>query len=182
MPSPARLVTAEEFARIPNDAYHYELVDGRVVPMSPPGSRHGALATRIAMLLQQCADTQRLGTVITAGGFTIGTDPDTVREPDVAFISRERVLETGIPDSFWPGPPDLAVEIVSPSDRRLAVTAKANDYLARGVRLVWVVDSKKATVTVYRPAARPVALGSDEILDARDVLPGFSCAVARLFE
>ena len=123
------LVTAEEFARIPDDDYHYELVEGCVVRMSPPGSRHGALATRIGALLHQHVDSQRLGAVLTSAGFKIAGDPDTVREPDIAFIRGERIPSTGIPDGFWPGPPDLAIEIRSPGSRafgpRLPITSRA---------------------------------------------------------
>src|SRR5262245_54869210 len=136
MPARARLVTAEEFARIPADDQHYELVEGRVVRMSPPGSRHGALATRIAALLHQHVDAHGLGVVLTPAGFWLAADPDTVREPDIAFVGAERMPSAGIPDSFWPGPPDLAIEIRSPGDRVAEIEAKVRDYLARGVLLV----------------------------------------------
>lgn len=182
MPVPERLVTAEEFARIPDDDQHYELVEGRVVRMSPPGFRHGLLATRIAALLYQHADAHRLGTVATPAGFWIATDPDTVREPDVAFVRAERMPSTGIPDGFWPGPPDLAVEIRSPGDRPATIRDKVRDYLARGVRIVWVVDPKGKTVTVHRRESQAVTLGLDDRIDAGEVVPGFSCAVRQFFE
>jgi Uma2 family endonuclease len=177
----ARLVTAEEFARIPDDDYHYELVEGRVVRMSPPGSRHGALATRIGALLHQHVDSRRLGAVLTPAGFKIAADPDTVREPDVAFVRAERIPPTGIPDGFWPGPPDLAIEIRSPGDRLTSVRAKVADYLARGVRLAWVVDPKAKTVTVHHGQSPAMTLGVDDVIDASDVVPGFTCRVARFF-
>ena len=182
MPARARLVTAEEFARIPDDDQHYELVEGRVVRMSPPGFRHGLLATRIAALLSQHVDAHRLGAVATPAGFWIATDPDTVREPDVAFVRAERMPSTGIPDGFWPGPPDLAVEIRSPGDRAAMIGAKVRDYLERGVLIVWVVDPKKKTVTVHRGESQPVTLGMDDELDAGEVVPGLTCAVRRFFE
>jgi Uma2 family endonuclease len=100
-----RLVTAEEFAQIPDDDHRYELVGGRVVRMSPPGSRHAVLATRVAVLLSHHIDQRGLGAVMTAGGFKLATNPDTVREPDVAFVRGERISGTGVPDGFWPGPP-----------------------------------------------------------------------------
>lgn len=182
MPTRARLVTAEEFARIPDDDYHYELVEGRVARMSPPGSRHGVLAVRIGALLHQHVDANRLGAVLTHAGFKIVSDPDTVREPDVAFVSAERIPPTGIPEGFWPGPPDVAVEIRSPGDRRTEIQAKVRDYLARGVRLVWVVDSKSRTLTVHRAQSPPMTLGVDDVLDASDVIPGFTCPVARFWD
>jgi Uma2 family endonuclease len=182
MPDRARLVTAEEFARIPDDDQHYELVEGRVVRMSPPGSRHGALATRIAALLHQHVEAHRLGAVLTPAGFWLAADPDTVREPDVAFVRAERMPATGIPDGFWPGPPDLAVEIRSPGDHLPKIRAKVRDYLARGVLLVWVVDPKAKTVTVHRGESPAVTLGMDDEMDASEVVPGFICAVGRFFE
>lgn len=182
MPVRARLVTAEEFARIPDDDQHYELVEGRVVRMSAPGFQHGLLATRIAALLYQHVDAHRLGAVLTPAGFWIATDPDTVREPDVAFVRTERMPSTGIPDGFWPGPPDLAVEIRSPRDRPATINGKVRDYLARGVRVVWVVDPKRKTVTVHRGESQAVTLGMDDQIDATDVVPGFTCAVRRFFE
>jgi Uma2 family endonuclease len=182
MPAHERLVTAEEFARIPNDDYHYELVEGRVVRVSPPGSRHAVLATRIASLLHYHVTTHRLGAVMTSGGVKLAANPDTVREPDIAFVRQDQIPETGVPDGFWPGAPDLAVEIRSPGDRLSEIRAKVNDYLARGVRLVWVVDPKKETVTAHDPQSAPVTLGGDDILNAGDVVPGFSCSVSRIFE
>jgi Uma2 family endonuclease len=176
-----RLVTAEEFARIPNDDWHYELVEGRVIRVSPPGSRHAVLITHIATLLGQHATTNHLGAVMSVGGFKIAANPDTVREPDIAFVDQARIPATGVPDGYWPGPPDLAVEIKSPGDRPSEIRAKVSDYLARGVRLVWVVDPKALTVTAHRPESPPVVHGPDDALAAGDVLPGFSSLVRRLF-
>jgi Uma2 family endonuclease len=182
MPRSEPLVTAEEFARIPNDDYHYELVEGRIVRVSPPGSRHGVLTTRLAMLLGQHVDSHGLGVVMTPAGFKLATNPDTVREPDVAFVRRDRIPGAGVPDGFWPGPPDLAVEIRSPGDRGSEILAKVHDYLARGVRLVWVVDPKKRTVSVHRPHSAPEAFGVGDVLDAGDVMADFICEIRRIFE
>lgn len=182
MPARERLVTAEEFAQIPDDDHRYELVKGRVIRMSPAGSRHGVLATRISLLLAQYVQDNGLGAVMTPSGFHLESDPDTVREPDVAFVHRDRIGPTGVPDSFWPGPPDLAVEINSPGDRPSEIRAKVTEYLSLGVRLVWVVDSKKRTVTVHRPSAPALTLGAGETLDADDVVPGFRCGVSQIFD
>ena len=105
-----------------------------------------------------------------------------MREPDVAFVRREHIPPDGIPESFWPGPADLAVEIRSPGDRRSEILAKVEDYLSRGVRLVWVVDPRQKSVTVYRRMLAPITLGMDETLDGADVVPGFTLAVRRIFE
>ena len=97
-----------------------------------------------------------------------------MREPDIAFVRQDRIPADGVPDGFWPGAPDLAVEVTSPGDRPSEIRAKVSDYLARGVRLVWVVDPKKKTVTTHNPLSTPVTLGVDDVLDAGDVVPGFS--------
>jgi Uma2 family endonuclease len=123
-----------------------------------------------------------LGTVLTPAGFWLATDPDTVREPDVAFVRAGRMPSTGIPDGFWPGPPDLAIEIRSPGDRQAMIRDKVRDYLARGVVLVWVVDPKGKTVTVHRAESPTVTLGMDDEIDASEVVPGFTYAVGRFFE
>jgi Uma2 family endonuclease len=176
------LVTADEFARIPDDGFHYELILGRVVRMNPPGGRQGALSTRLAVLISQHVDGRNLGVVLTPAGFKLAANPDTVREPDLAFVTIERIPRAGVPDGFWPGPPDLAVEITSPGDRRREIREKVRDYLGRGVRLVWVVDPRTRTVTVHRPHSTPETLGMDDALDGEDVVIGFSCAVRRIFE
>jgi Uma2 family endonuclease len=182
MPAQLPLVTAEEFARIPDDDHRYELVDGRVARMSPPGSRHAVLATRLAVLLERHVEAHNLGVVMASGGFRLAANPDTVREPDIAFVARERIPETGIPDGFWPGPADLAVEIRSPEDRQSAIQSKVHDYLARGVQLVWVVDPKRRTVTEHRPMSARLIRGIGDVLDASDVIAGFTCPVDRIFD
>jgi Uma2 family endonuclease len=176
------LVTAEEFARIPNDDYHYELVEGRVIRMSPPGGRHGVLATEIAALLLHHVKARGLGAVMTAAGVKLAANPDTVRELDIAFVRQDRIPANGVPDGYWPGAPDLAVEIRSPGDRRSEIAAKVADYLARGVRLVWVVDPKKKTVTAHTSRSPSVTLDVADVLDAGDVVPGFTCAVRQIFD
>jgi hypothetical protein len=97
--------------------------------------------------------------VMTTAGVKLAVNPDTVREPDIAFVRQDRIPENGVPDGYWPGAPDLAVEIRSPGDQRSEIAAKVADYLARGVRLVWVVDPKKKTVTSHTPLSSPVTLG-----------------------
>lgn len=181
MASRERLVTVEEFARIPDDDHRYELVEGRVVRTSPPGSRHAVLATRIARLLDQHVEALGLGVVMTSGGFHLASRPDTVREPDVAFVRAERIPASGVPDGFWPGPADLAVEIRSPGDRHSEIAAKVTEYLGRGVRLVWVVDPKSRTITVRQPGQPPIVLDQEAALDGGAAVPGFSCPLEKIF-
>jgi Uma2 family endonuclease len=182
MPHRARIITAEEFAKIPDDDYRYELVEGRVVRASPPGSLHGALAVQLASLLERHVRSHDLGAVMGEAGFKLASKPDTVRGPDLSFICRERIPATGLPEGFWLGAPDLAVEIRSPSDSRTEILGKVNDYLTHGARLVWVVDAHNKSVTVYRPISTPVTLGADDVLNGGDVLPGFLCGVREIFD
>ncbi len=181
MSQPARLVTADEFERFPDDDFRYELVQGRVVKMSPPGFRHGALAIRLGSLLTRHVDANDLGVVVTETGFKLAADPDTVRGPDVAFVRRERIVGQALPKGFWPGPPDLAVEIVSPTDSRADVEALAREYLAHGVLLVLVVDPDAKSITRYRPLTPPATVGIDGAIDAGDVVPGFICPLRAIF-
>lgn len=178
----AQLVTAEEFAQIPDDNYRYELVEGRVIRMSLPGGLHGALAIRLAVLLEHHVRAHNLGVVMGEAGFHLARNPDTVRGPDLSFIRRERIDPTGLPEGFWSGAPDLAVEIRSPGDRRGEIWRKVDDYLTRGVRLVWVVEPRKKTVTSYRRLSPPITSGIDDTLAADDVVPGFACTVREIFE
>lgn len=182
MPHPARLVTAEELERFPSDDRRYELVKGRVVRMSPVGSRHGGVTVGLAFLLVQHVRAHALGAVVTDVGFVLATKPDTVRAPDLAFIHRARIPETGLPRGFWKGPPDLAVEVLSPDDTRREVLAKVDEYLHHGVPLVLTVDPDDKTVTVFQANAAPATLGLDQELDISDVVRGFRCAVRDIFE
>jgi Uma2 family endonuclease len=113
-------------------------------------------------------------------GFILRRRPDTVRGADVAFVSKAR-LPDPLPKSYFPGAPDLAVEVVSPDDRYKDVERKAKAYVDAGSKLVWVVDPRRRTVTIHRSQSDLVVLPEDEDLEAGDVIPGFRCSVAELF-
>jgi Uma2 family endonuclease len=111
----------------------------------------------------------------------LARDPDTIRGPDLSFVSRERLK--GFDDArLFSGAPDLAVEILSPSNRRGEMHARVADYLAAGARLVWVIDPKRRSVTVYRTLLAPRRLESHESLDGEDVLPGLLIPLEAIFE
>lgn len=136
---------------------------------------------KLAGPLASYVDGESLGVVFGAEtGFLIARDPDTVRAPDVAFVSAGRVGAT-LPKGFFPGPPDLAVEVLSPEDRASEVLAKVGDWLEAGCRLVWVVDPRTRTVTVYRGLSEVRVLRNGETLSGEDVVPGFSAPVSRVF-
>lgn len=177
-----RLVTADELMRMPDDGVKHELVEGRLITMTHAGSLHGRLAMRLGAAVDRFVEEHALGAVFAAEtGFRLARDPDTVRAPDVSFVRKERLLEEGLPDGYWPGPPDLAVEVQSPNNSVRELELKAQDYLRRGVQLVWVVFPKKRAVVVYRPDAVPASLGEHDALDGYDLLPGFRYPLARLF-
>ena len=149
--------------------------------MSPAGFDHGGIAGNIALALGVFVKPRFLGTVVTAEtGFRIARDPDTVRAPDVAFVRADRIPPGGV-KGFFQGPPDIAVEVVSPNDRASEVTAKAQDWLQAGCPLVWVVDPETRTVSVYRSRKEIAILTAADTLTGGDVLPEFSVLVAEIF-
>lgn len=183
MGTQARLITIEELAQLPDNGSRYELVQGELIEMSPPGGEHGSIAGRLAYLLGAVVYPQRLGAVIIETGYVLDRNPDIVRSPDVSVLVRERIPDSGIARTFIEGAPDLAVEIVSPGDTAAEVADKVRDYLTYGVRLVWIVEPKTQTVTVYRPdgTARLLQAAAYHTLDGEDVVPGFATLVADLF-
>jgi Uma2 family endonuclease len=178
----SRLTTAEELLALDDDHRRHELVAGFVVSEPPASFRHGAVAAEVFARLIEFVKQEDLGRVVsTETGFLLGRNPDTVRAPDISFVSRSRVERAGTFRGFFPGPPDLAVEILSPSERPADVHAKIGDYLAAGTRIVWVIDPSRRQVRVYRSLLQPIALDETKLLEGDEVLPGFSVRVARLF-
>jgi Uma2 family endonuclease len=168
-------MTAQELLAYRHEPYRQELIDGRLYEMEPPGAEHGRVAMLIGTLLYSHVERHGLGIVFASEvGFQLASDPDTVRAPDVAFIARERVPTSGIPRGYWPGPPDLAVEVVSPNDRHSQVEGKALHWLKAGARAVVVVDTPLRTATVYRSRRDVGILAAGEPLDLDDVVPAWS--------
>lgn len=170
-----QLMAAEELLVMPDDGNRYELVRGELISMSPSAIPPSVVSGNVFLDVGTFVRRNRLGVCGTAeGGFRLSSAPDTVRAPDVWFVRADRIPANGIPDGFWPGAPDLAVEVLSPSDRFTDVLRKAQDYLAAGTRLVWVIDPAGRSAAVFRPDGVPVLLGEDGVLDGADVLPGFT--------
>lgn len=172
-----KLMTAEELLRLPDDGYDYELVKGELVKMTPPGGEHGQIARRLGARLGAHVDTQNLGAVMVESGYCLECRPDTVCGPDVSFLAAERIPAEGLPRGFIQGAPDLAVEIISPDDTASEVQAKVQDYLQHGTRLVWVVEPKTRTITVYRSLSDIRILTEHDVLEGDGVVPGFTCRV-----
>lgn len=176
------LLTAEEYLELP-DTGPSELVRGEVVEMSPPSTRHGAVCANVTALLRQWAKQHKTGHVAcNDAGVITERDPDTVRGADCQFISARR-LPQGLPERGYPSiPPDLAVEVVSDSDRWAEVMNKVQEYLVAGVVEVWVVEPREEFVQVFRNDAGPVRYDGGDELKSDSVLPGFRCRVAEFFD
>jgi Uma2 family endonuclease len=182
MSTATELLTADDLLRIPHDGYRYELSQGELIKEPPAGNIHGNRTMRLGWRLARHVEANDLGVVFAAEtGFRLATDPDTVRAPDVAFVVRPRVKEVGEFEGFWPGAPDLAVEVISPGDSYTGVEEKAVEYLRAGTRAVWVVDPRRRTVTIYRSLAEIKILTEADTLEAEDIISGFSCRVAEIF-
>ena len=183
MPGTERLVTAEEFAHFPRDErYRYELVEGRLVRMSPPNFDHGRVAGQMIHLLKLHQGKRPSGVVVSETGFTLATNPDTVRGPDVSFVRQDRIPTPGT-RGFPAMAPDAVFEVLSPDDRRGATRKKIEDYLRHGVHVVVVVDPVDKSLTIHRPGLAAVALREGhDVLDVADVIPGFSCRLSDIFE
>jgi len=182
MSDSTHLVTAEELARLPDDGYRYELVEGRLVRMSPVSFDHGRIVMQIGFLLSSHLKQHPVGVIGADIGFELATNPDTVRGPDIAFVRNERVPSTG-GRGFFKGAPDLTIEVLSPDDRAGEVKAKVEEYLGKGVLAVVVVDPRAQTATISRQVAAKVVLKSQaDVLDLSDVISGFRCHLREIFQ
>ena len=176
-------VTAKQLFQMPDKGFRYELLKGELKKMTPAGSKHGVVVINLTLPLADHVKTNHLGLVLGAEtGFKITSDPDTVRAPDLAFVPHERIPPTGVPEGFWPGPPDLAVEVLSPTDTTYDVEEKIADWLSAGTRMVWLLNPKRRTIHVHRSQSAIVTLTEKETLDGQDVLPGFRCPLVEIFK
>lgn len=176
-------MSIDDLYAMPDDGSKHELQAGVLVSEPLPGTRHGRVAAAVVELLRAHVRRHRLGVVIgNDSGFVLSRSPDTVRGPDVSFLSRERFERAGESIRAFPGAPDLAVEVLSPSNTPAGIHAKVADYLAAGTRLVWVVDTGTETVAVYRSLLSPRLLTGNDALEGEEVIPGFRASVAELFE
>lgn len=177
-----RLLTAEEFWNLPENGTRRELVRGEVVEEMPPGGIHGVIAVTFSALLLAWARSGPGGYVGVESGFVLRRDPDVVRAPDVFYVRASKVPHGGAPEAFWNVAPDLAVEVVSPGEGAEEVRDKVRDYLVAGTLLVLVVYPRAREVVVHTPDGLARAHGAAGKLEGFDVLPGFSCTVAELFD
>jgi Uma2 family endonuclease len=179
-----QLLTVDGFFRS-NPEGHCELVRGAVVTMGPKTWRHGRLRHEIGQVLTTYLDIHPIGRTAVGAGFVTTRDPDTVRVPDLVFVSFARWSpeeEQAIIDSdeVLPVAPDLAVEILSPDDRWSDTEEKIDEYLQAGVLLTWIVDPRRQTVHVYRADGSVGRLTPTDRLSGEEILPGLELSVPEL--
>jgi Uma2 family endonuclease len=175
------LLTADQLEQMPDDdSVRLELDEGELIAMPPAGMDHGDYESSICTLLTTYVKTHGLGKVYTGdAGFRLRDD--TVRAPDVAFVRRERLPEVR-QRGFGKGAPDLAVEIFSPSDSVRQLMRKVKQYFAAGCHTVWIVYPEQREVNVLEASGADRLLQGDDLLEAPELLPGFSVPVSALFE
>ncbi len=184
MPRPeSQLLTAEDFLGLPKEeSKRHELVEGRLVPVCAAASRSAIVATNISTSMNSFIREHRLG--ICGGAdwsFRLRTNPDTVRMPDVAFVRADRIPPGGVPSTAWDGAPDLAVEVLSPSNRFSEIMERVQDFFDAGTRLMWVIDPDKRNARIFAPDRAMRIAGEDGMLDGEDVLPGFTLPLAQIW-
>ena len=176
-------MTIEDLWELPETpGVRYELADGELIEVPAASAIHSFITALVFELIRDFVRRRRLGLVFPDGlGYILSEDSGRLRIPDVSFVSRERIPTSGLPEGFWPGAPDLAIEIASPHDRAEDVRAKVGEYLDAGTRTVWVLWPRDRAVTVYRSGGHVQELGPDNELNGGDLLPGFRATVADLF-
>ena len=178
---PTTLMVAEDLYTLPEDGSFYELDEGRLVSMSPASGSHGRIGSRIITELQKYADEHRSGVVYQSDtGFILFRRPDTVRSPDAAYVNVERVPD--VESGFLELAPDLAVEVISPSNPAKELATKVIQYLDAGSQEVWVVDPDNRLVTISSPDGTARTLRERDVIEDRALLPGFRLPVADLFQ
>jgi Uma2 family endonuclease len=181
MASRAIACSAEDLWNLPEDGMRHELVEGQLRTMTPAGAEHGRVAMTAGRLLSMHVHAMSTGVTFGAEtGFVLASNPDTVRAPDAAFVGKVHADAVGRTVTFWPGPPDFAVEVVSPGDSFSEVESKAMGWVAAGATAILVLDPARGTATVYR-AAGEISVFTDGQLDLSDAVPGWRVAVADFF-
>ncbi|HUF49795.1 MAG TPA: Uma2 family endonuclease [Longimicrobiales bacterium] len=175
-----RRFTIEEYVRLPEeDEWWLELSRGRLVREPRPGGEHADITGNVYVLLRRFVEAHQLGRVVVEGGFRLPLDHPTVRGPDVAFIRTAR-LPAAVPVGFWELAPDLAIEVISPSNRAGDLREKLADYADAGVTEVWLIRPRTRSVDIYRHGHRVSTYRSGDALTT-PLLPGFGLRVSDIF-
>lgn len=177
-----KLLTADEFADLPDDGTRTELVRGVVIEMPPPNFRHGITCGRICRLLGNFVDERNAGWVLSNdSGIVTERGPDTVRGPDVAYLSYARLPKDRVPEKYPPATPELVFEVKSPSDRVAKLSAKAYEYLDAGAVVACVVDPETESVAVFTQNELPRRLSNGDELTLPELFPDFRVPVRQFF-
>lgn len=182
-PAPG-LMTAEEFVKLHGHESGVELVKGRLVRLPMAGGKHGEVCGTAYAVVREFVRPRGLGRVMSNDTFVrVGANPDTYRGADVCFISYDRLpKDQETPAGPLELPPELVIEVRSPTDRLNQLGAKASEYLEAGVSVVVVIDPKTESAAIYRPDEFPLRMHNGDELTLPDVLPGFAVPVRRFFE
>lgn len=176
-------LTAEALFAMSSTLGRAELVDGELIRMSPAGFEHGSITLKLAWPIARYVEEHQLGIVCAAEtGFLLKRNPDTVRAPDLAFVSQARVDQAGPVKGYWPGCPDVVAEVVSPHDIYSEVQAKALAWIEAGCKIVWIVDPKQKHVTEFRSETSIRVFAVKDRLAASDVFGDWSIEVGKLFQ
>lgn len=173
------LMTAEELLQLPRGYYRAELINGELKTMPLSGFPHGLAIARLSLPLANFVWDHDLGDVYGVG-CQLTWNPDTVVGPDIAFLSKERLAEVGEVKGYWPGPPDMAIEVLDPGDR-LSEKQTISRWFSFGTKQVWIVDPKHSTVTVYRSPSDATTFSGSDDLEAQDLFPGFKLSLEKIF-
>ncbi len=176
-----RLVTADDLLLMPDHGMRRELIRGEIREMPPAGDEHSEIQASFIRELGRYVHEHRLGKTYGELGCRIAEDPDTVLVPDAAFVGTERLLPGGPHRGLRRGPPDLALEILSPTDSADKIEEKVWEWLTSGCRMVVVVNPRRRAATVYRSFSNVILLTEHEEIDGGDVVPGWKLPVRDLF-
>ncbi len=173
-------ITLDEFARLARGTEQHELSAGELKTLPPPKALHALIASLLFEVLQNYLRKQGEARAFAEAGYILSRDPLTIRQPDVSVLSKARI-KSADPDGYFEGAPELAVEIVSPSDSAEDLQVKVDQYLQSGARQVWILYPKTKCIYVFRAGEQVAVLDASQRLEGGDLLPGFSVAVADLF-
>jgi len=183
--SSVKLLTIADVAALPKSLpsgdVKYELDDGRLIVMPPPGDIHGAVQANISSSLIINGQARGLGKARAEVGLILRRDPDRLTGPDAVFVTTDSLPIRRSPEGYLETIPELVVEVRSPNDTGPQVQAKVDEYLGAGVRVVWVADPARQTITAHRFHQPPQVFGPADMLTVPDVIPGFQATVADLF-
>ncbi len=180
LPTTGKTWTDEELETLPKDGHKYELLEGDLI-MSPVYANHGEICVRIGAMVWRFAVSRKLGQVYDSStGFRLADD--LLLSPDISFVSNARLKTIRVsPEKFLAGAPDLAVEVLSPSDRMTQIHRKLDHYFEHGARLAWLVNLRKQQVHIYTADTIEALTDLDDVLTGGTVLPGFKCKLRKIF-